>query len=160
MAYLTNCETIDPDIPSWVPDWRELQRFQEGHSRKKLISRKTKMFFSFRPDERGRKDRVLLARGVLHEALGSRTIRGGTRQILSATDDPIPTVGRAEEGDEVWMFHGASNLFIFRRQEQYYSVVGEVLDQNGILPKVHPLVHEVKTSAETNDPTVKLINIC
>ena len=45
-------------------------------------------------------------------------------------------------------------------KEEYYEVVGEVLDRKGILPKVHLLVEQVKTLVERNDPVVKLINIC
>jgi hypothetical protein len=121
----------------------------------------TKTCFSFERDERGRKDRVLQARGVLREVLQSGTgWHWQNRHFLSATGDQIPTVGTAEEGDEVWMLYGACNLFIFRRQEQYHRIVGEVLGKDGILPSVHVLVEEVETLVETNDPTVQLINIC
>jgi len=56
--------------------------------------------------------------------------------ILLATGDEIPTVRVVDKGDKVWMLHGPRNPFIRRRQEQYFKVVGEVLDKNGTLQKI------------------------
>jgi hypothetical protein len=33
-AYLTRYKKIGPDVPSWVPDWRNVQSTQEGHFKK------------------------------------------------------------------------------------------------------------------------------
>jgi hypothetical protein len=124
---------IDPKIPSWVPDWRNAQIIQSRYSQEILLSNIANVFFSFLPDGRGRKDRILQVRGMFYETLRSRTVLYhtkfplGPKQFLSPSVDKIETLGLAEEGDEIWILHGAREVLIFRRQEQYYKVVDEVV---------------------------------
>jgi hypothetical protein len=159
LAYLTHGQNTEPDIPSWVPDWRNTKLYHEGHFEKTRTSYKT-TFFSFHPDDRGRKDRVLQVKGFLCQVLGPPTSGWiQYRQYLSTTGKIIPTVGHTEDDDEVWMLHGTSSLFILRQQEHCYQVVGEVLDKDGVIPEVHPLIEEVKELGKRNDATLRLINI-
>ncbi|KAK0110875.1 hypothetical protein ONS96_002462 [Cadophora gregata f. sp. sojae] len=155
-AYLTRMGSSRSDLPSWVPDWRNISRTQEGHGHA-LPSRSTD-FFTFHPDSGGRPDRILQVRGTQIGFIGEKEDMWS--KVISCPDGRVPLVGYAKRNDEVYVLHGLGNLFLLRRQNDYFRVVGEVLGRDGILPGVDLLVNGLEEMIERNDPAVLFIDIC
>ena len=155
-AYLTRVGSSRSDLPSWVPDWRNISRTQEGHFHT-LPSRSTD-FFTFHPDSRGRPSRILQVRGAQIGVIGQKEDRWS--KVISCPGGRVPLVGYAKCSDEVHLLHGFGNLFVLRRQNEYFKVVGEVLGLDGILPGVNLLVDDLEQMVERNDPAVLFIDIC
>jgi hypothetical protein len=65
-----------------------------------------------------------------------------------------------KDSDEVYLLHGASSLFVLRRQSKYFEVVGEVTGNDGVLLGVDSLLDDLDRRVERNDPAVVIINIC
>jgi len=158
---------LNSPIPSWVPDWRTLRNPPQNQQTGELNSPGgAKIFFSLLPDEENRKDRILQVRGVFYDTLGPRMLTR-PRQFFSRKGGGIPTTIFAEKGDEIWMLHGSSKLFILRRHknqphriEESYQVVGEVVGTDGMAHDRICLFQKVNAMAKSNDPSLKIINIC
>jgi hypothetical protein len=155
-AYLTRAGSSGSDIPSWVPDWCNISRTQEGHFYT-LPSHYTD-FFAFHPDSRGRPGRILQVRGVLVGVIGQKKYQWP--KVISCPGGRVPLVGYADNSDEVHLLHGVGSLFVLRRQNEYFKVVGEVLGLDGVLPGVDLLVDDLDRMVERNNPAVVIINIC
>jgi len=159
MTCRTHHEKMDPNVPSWVPDWRNMPRFQACRDIVKDQKTRTSTSISFLPNEKGRQGRILQVRGVCRDVLISE-MEAWPRQFLSATGDKIPVLGMVGVNDEVWMLDGANILLILRRQGHYHRLVGEVLVNISELSKIDFLADETTRLVAKNDATVRLINIC
>jgi hypothetical protein len=139
----------DIEFPSWVPDWRRWPGIRESLPDNELQCRQ---YVSFHPDEQGRINRVLHARGILlgaENTLISTAKRDGLR---SATylNRPHPL----EEEEEVWLLQGAHDMYRFRPKGQYHELVGR------IFTAPTEWIEEVANLVENNHPDVQTIRIC
>lgn len=130
------------EIPSWVPGWHNAPLYAKGRSAVARTPIAEKVSVVFKADWRGRQDRILQVKGFCEQVLR-----------LSTVD--------SMEGDEVWMLHGASNLFILRSYGDFYKVVGEVFDAYGAVhPRVAMMIEDVAYRIETGYPPIQTVNIC
>jgi hypothetical protein len=130
------------DIPSWVPGWHNAPLYAKGRSAviRAPIAKKVK--FVFMADKEGRQDRILQVKGFREQVFRS-------------------SVNEFNKGDEVWMLHGASNIFVLRPHHEYHKVVGEIFDSYGAVhPRVAGLMEDLTRRIEIGHPFVQTINIC
>lgn len=127
----------DP-LPSWVPAWTKIDWADPiwkprmdpccfGHIAA------SKPVVKFLPDELGRENRVLLARGIKVDVLEKIT----SKAQLAAFSGPLESVSIcstlfAQPGDEVWALCGASKLHVFRRTEHRAKLVSEAYVLGGL----------------------------
>jgi hypothetical protein len=81
-------------------------------------------------------------------------------ELILLPSEYVPLTGHVEDGDEVYLLHGAGTLFVLRRQNEYFEVVGEVTENDGVLLGVDLLLDDLERRVERNDPAVVIINIC
>ncbi|KAK1757740.1 heterokaryon incompatibility protein-domain-containing protein [Echria macrotheca] len=153
-------------VPSWVPDLRSYSLFRSGRPIEQNTQFNAAVFSpSFHSDGKGRKDRVLRVQGVRHEVLRRKIKSKWTRKFLSTTGEGLRIMGLAQEGDEIWMLHGSSTVFILREKDkQHYEIVGAVPYPDEILDaaplRLHRLRQDINRLVESNDPKVEFINLC
>ena len=149
-AGLTRRSSHGSDLPSWVPDWRDCMVTCGGLQNILRRPRSTD-YFAFHPDSRGRPGRILQVRGV-HVKDTDRT--------LFHIKERFKYAGRIIPSGESYMLHGASNIFILHRRDQYFKVVGEIPDPDDVYLEVELLMDDLEQMVERNDPAVKIIKIC
>lgn len=156
-AYLRRGPMVEvgPDLPSWAPDWRNNEYRGRDHLAKDRRSRTT-AFVSFRPDEKGRKSRILQTRGVVHTVLRQNVSLG---KFLSATGEMISVDGNVEEEDEVWVLDGANWFYILRRHGQCHEVVGELLDPPEVSLGLRHSLDEINARIISEDASVQSVSI-
>jgi len=65
-------------------------------------------------------------------------------RFVLTTGDEVFTVAEGTAGNEAWVLQAASVLVIVRRQEQYYRLIDQVYDFDGVSPKGQVYVRKVK----------------
>jgi hypothetical protein len=139
----------DMEFPSWVPDWRRWPGIRKDLPDNELRCRQ---HVSFHPDEQGRSNRVLHARGILLDAENT-LISTAKRDGLKSVDwlgKPHPL----EEEEEVWLLQGAQEMYRFRPKGQYHELVGRIFTAST------EWIEEVASLVENNHPDVQTIRIC
>jgi hypothetical protein len=133
-------------LASWIPDWHLDRHFSLA-----------------RTNESSRRN-ILEVRGIFHGILSSSSSdeTSGAFAFHSVEDHKETLIcRRARGGDEVWMLHGANNLFVLRRDGSFHMFLSEALDENFERPKqCDALIKELTALIETNSPLVQTIRIC
>jgi len=114
----------DP-LPSWVPDWTTA----EDDDYKRMIhaiglptdcraTQATEPVVTFQPDEFGNADRIMKVVGVhvaVIEGVAQETYKSW-RSFRTSSAMDVRTVSIAQPGDELWIFYGANQPFVLRRE--------------------------------------------
>jgi hypothetical protein len=139
--------TRDVEYPSWVFDWRKQCYCTCNNKDMALQARQT---VSFHSDDKGRKNRILHARGVLLGAENT-SISSVKREGMYKGSDGL---GRLDDIEEVWLLHGTTEIYIFLPKGQYRELVGKAYSTRG------NWMDEVATLVKNGDPCVQTIRIC
>jgi hypothetical protein len=140
----------DVEFPSWVPDWRCF----DGTSIYEYRALQVRQSVSFSSDDKGRSNRVLHARGI---RLGAEnTPISVRREEINAS--PSGNSG-LEEDDEVWLLHGASDIYRFRRKGQYHELTGRGHLLYGSNYTIE-WIDEVAALVIDDHPCIQTIQIC
>jgi hypothetical protein len=154
--YLTRVGSSRSNLPSWVPDWRNISQTQEGYFN--TLPSRSIDFFAFHPDSQGRLGRILQVRGVPIRIISQK--KDQWPKVISCPSGRVPLVGYANNSDKVYLLHGFGNLFVLRQQNEYFKVVGEVQELDSVLLGVDLLVDDLEQMIERNNPAVVIIHIC
>jgi hypothetical protein len=137
----------DDEFPSWVNDWR---RYDYAHSPIDDTALQACQSVSFHPDNNGRSNRILHARGVLLGAENT-AISSVQREGMYQNSDGS---GRLNDIEEVWLLHGTSEIYVFLPKGQYRELVGKVYSIRG------NWMDEIAALVKNGDPCVQTIRIC
>lgn len=151
-----------PGLPSWVPDFRVKPSLRMVHMWMSDKIPKTRSF-SFHADGEGQPGRTLQVCGVAMR-------KDGDEWVLDVSSESKQSKPSAydENRREVYLIHGALNVHIFRRRNQYLELTREdptpnwgyynhdEISDTALLQRYEQLNDMV----QTNHPKVEVLRIC
>jgi hypothetical protein len=146
----------DSNLPSWAPDWRRIAMAlppREGERPQELLPGT----YSFESNDAGLHDRILVARGICKSVVQKY---GSKKRKIRTNISGLRLAGACAVGDEVWILHGASCPYIFRRRGEYHKLIGQAYNVHTRKAVYRDMLQGAAHLFEENDPSVCTIKIC